>query len=279
MTTNSKIGIGAALLGAFLLGVIAFAYSSAQQQPAAPQPAISHAPSDLSTSFSNLQEDEIREIIRDYLLTNPEIIIEAVNEYSVRERLRTELEAKATAAKNLSALLDPKYGYVTGKNPKKAKVAVIELFDYHCGFCKRAAPLVKELAENDAGVKVVFRELPILRQESEYAAEMSLAAREQGKFLDLHFAMMEASGVLTKERIHEFAANNGLNVEKLKKASANPDVSAAISATHDLAAQMGVDGTPAFIIAAVDGSYVEIVSGFRPDEVMTKIAEAKLAAQ
>jgi len=274
MTLNSKIGIGAALIGAFMLGVTVVAYSSAQSETVQ-----SKAPSSVETSFSDLEEEEIRELVRDYLLTNPEIIIEAVNVYSARERLRAASVAKESAAENLAALLDPNHGFVTGKNPKNAKVAVVELFDYHCGFCKRAAPLMKEIAERDGDVKVVFRELPILREESDYAAEMSLAAREQGKFLDLHFAMMGAKGVLTKERVHGLAEDAGINVNKLKKAREKAVVAEAITETHDIAAKMGVDGTPAFIVAAVDGSYVDIVTGFRPQELIQKIEEAKRAAQ
>ncbi len=274
MTLNSKIGIGAALIGAFMLGVLVVAYSSAQTETTQ-----SKAPSSIETSFSDLQEEEIRALVRDYLLTNPEVIIEAVNEYSARERRLAQAQAKETAAENLSALLDPRHGFVTGKNPKKAKVAVVELFDYHCTFCKRAAPLIKEIAERDADVKVVFRELPILRKESDYAAEMSLAARDQGKFLDLHFALMDAKGVLTKERVHGFAKDVGINVDKLQKSREKAEISEAITETHNIAAQMGVDGTPAFVVAAVDGSYVDIVTGFRPEELIQKIEEAKRAAQ
>ncbi len=274
MTLNTKLGIGAALIGAFALGVSVIAFSSAKEEPAQ-----SKAPSRVSTSFSDLQEDEIRELVRDYLLANPEVIIEAVNVYSARQRQQSAALAKEGAAANLSALLDPTHGFTAGKNPKKATVALIELYDYHCTFCKRAAPLIKEITAQDAAVKIVFRELPILREESNYAAEISLAARDQNKFLPLHFAMMDAKGTLTKERVHSLAKEQGIDVNKLKNSRTKAEVANAIIETHQIAADMGIDGTPAFIIAALDGSYVDVVSGFRPEELIEKIEAAKQAAK
>lgn len=272
---NVKFAIGAALAGAFALGAMLVAYSSGQEQSAQSKA----PPKQASASFSEPEEEDIRRIIYDYLMENPEVIIEAVNAYSARERELARTHAKETAAANLSALLNPDHGFIAGKDPDKAKVAVIEMFDYHCSFCKRAAPLIKQTIETDKNVKIVFRELPILREESDYAAEMSLASREQGKFLDFHFAMMGASGVLTKERVQSFAKQQGLDVAKLEKARQNSEISAAIIEDHEIAAEMGVEGTPMFIIATLDGSYVDIVDGFKPQELLQKIAEAKRAAK
>ena len=94
--------------------------------------------------------------------------------------------AKTAATQNMALLLDPATSHVAGKNPDEATVAVIEMYDYHCGYCKRAAPLIKDVLKNDAEVKVVFRELPILREESAYAAEMALAARDNEKKIVIH---------------------------------------------------------------------------------------------
>lgn len=273
--TKTKTAIGLALIGAFILGALFVAYPSAQEEPA-----LSTAPKErVSTSFSELEEDEIGEIVRAYLLENPEVIIEAVNKYSERERIAAETKARENAVASLGALLNADYGYVTGKNPEQASVAVIEMFDYHCGFCKRATGVVQDIAENDADVKVIFRELPILREESNYAAEASLAAREQGKFLDLHFAMMDAKGVLTKDRIHDIAKKQGISVAKLEQAAKQPKVEQAIIESHDIADAIGVNGTPAFIVAAVDGSYVDVISGYYPDKLLEKIEEAKASAK
>lgn len=262
---NAKIAIGAALAGSFILGASVIGLSSASSDKQ-------------KTGFSEAQEQEIGEIVRAYLMENPEVIFESVNAYQERERIAAAERTRVAALSNLDQLLDPETAYVSGKDVSNAKVAVIELFDYHCGFCKRAVGLVQDMAEQDEDVKVVFRELPILRQESEIAAQMALAAREQGKFLDLHFAMMEAPGVLTKERIKDIAEDQGLDVAKLEAAARKPEIDVAIETNLSLAQELGVDGTPAFIIASTNGEYLEVIEGFRPDEVIAKIEEAKKAA-
>ncbi|MEO1251617.1 MAG: DsbA family protein [Pseudomonadota bacterium] len=288
MELRTKLGVGVALLAAFALGAVVIAFSSAQQSTPAASAAGSAAaqavPADddappIDTSFSDLEEDDIRALVRDTLMRNPEIIIEAVNEYSRRQQALSAERLRTVAKANLDALLDPAGGYVAARDPNAAKVAVIEMFDYHCGFCKRAAPFVKMISEQEKDVKIVFREYPILREESDYAAEVALAARDQGKFLDMHFAMMEASGVLTEDRIKDIAKKQGVDLSKLEKSRRSPAVASAIIETYDLADKMGVSGTPAFIIASVDGAYVDVIEGFNPERLAVAIDAAREAAK
>lgn len=277
---QNKTAMGAALAGALVLGALVVSYSNAQSGGGENQPDanvnMSVAPKqNPKTSFSDLQEGEIGEIVRAYLMDNPEVIIEAVNAYSLKQRMAEVERAKTEAAANLPMLLDASTSFVAGKNPAKAKIAVIELYDYHCGYCKRAAGLVKDMVKKDADVKVVFRELPILKEESGYAAEMALAARDQGKFLDMHFDMLESSGVLTKDRVDAIARKHGLDVAKMNAEIDSGAIPNMIETNHRLAAQMGIDGTPAFIIASTDGAYIDVVTGFNPDAIADKIKQAK----
>ncbi len=290
--SKTKYGLGAALLGAFALGgVTVVTLSTAQPtnggasqssagddrriRVAAPVTISDREP--VETSFSNLQEDEIRALVHDYLMTNPDVIIESVNEYSRQQQARGQQRAVDGARKNLSKLLDPKHGYVVAADAKNANVAVIELFDYHCGFCKRAAPMVKSLMANEDDVTVVFREYPIFGEKSEYAAEIALAAREQDKFLDMHFAMMEASGDLTKDRIRKIAQKNGVDYAKLEKGRDSLEVSSSINETFNIVRAMGVDGTPAFVVASLNGDYVNVVQGFDTQALIESIEDARAA--
>jgi protein-disulfide isomerase len=231
----------------------------------------------LKTSFSDLQEEEIGEIVRAYLMDNPEVIIEAVNLYSVQQRMAEAERTKTEAAANLPQLLDASTSFVAGKNPAAAKVAIIEMYDYHCGYCKRAGGLMQDMVKKDADVKVVFRELPILREESGYAAEMALASRDQGKFLDFHFDLLASSGVLTKARVDEIARKHGLDVAKMNAEIDSGAIPGMIETNHMLAQKMGIDGTPAFIIASTNGAYIDTVIGFDKEALEAKIKEAKAA--
>ena len=270
---NKNVALGLALAGAFILGATVIGFSSARSDNQSSQPPAKR----VTTSFSDLQEDEIGALVHAYLMDNPEVVIETVNRYYMEQRLAEEDGTKNAAKENIAYLLDEKTSYVTGKNPDKAKIAIVEMYDYHCGYCKKAAGMVKSLVKADADVKIVFRELPIFSAESEYAAEMSLAARDQGKFLDLHFALLNASGPLTKDRVDGFARKQGLDVDKMHAAIKGSTIPAIIESNHQLAAGIGVSGTPIFIIVSVDGSYVDVVQGFNEELIKDKLKQAKKA--
>jgi protein-disulfide isomerase len=249
-----RLLIIAAMAGAAFFGAIAANIVSAQQS----KPEIS----------ANLDRAAIEQIVRDTIRENPAMIVEALNLYS-------ENHVKDTARSYLPELLSENSGYVAGKNVAAAKVAVIEFFDYHCGFCKRSSGFVQELLKNDPSVKVSFREFPILREESEVASRYALASRAQGKYQELHFAMLGESGVITEERIKEIAGKLGMDVKKLVADSKNPDFTNFIESDRKAAHEMGIDGTPTFVVTSLDGSFIEVIPGFRPDDVKAAIVEAK----
>ncbi len=251
---NSKLLIVGALGGAALLGAIAVNVVSAQQSKPTP------------SGDRDVIEAIVREVIRD----NPEIIVDALNAYAERE-------AAEAAAAALPALLKEETGFVAGKNPAAAKVAVIELFDYHCGYCKRATDLVRDITKTDPAVKVILRDLPLLRKESDQAARYALAAREQGKYLDYHFALLAQSGVLTEEKLTEVAKSVGLDAARLKKDAAAAKLDAAIESNFAAAQRMRLDGTPSFIVTALDGDFMRVIPGLDEDAVRDAIAEAKKA--
>ena len=259
---NRNLAIGGALAGAVALGATIAAFSNAQTGGGA-------------GAFDEKQKSEIETIVRDYLIANPEVILEAVRGLEERERARADELALEGARANLDALLADDGGFTIASDPAKARVAVIEMFDYHCGYCKRAMGLVQDLAREDAAVKVVFRELPVLREESELAARAALAARAQGKYAELHFAMMGASGVIDRARLKKIAADAGLDVARLEKDMEAPAVEKALEDTRRIADAMGVDGTPAFIIASLDGKFIRVVPGYSEEAIAEAIAEAK----
>jgi protein-disulfide isomerase len=273
---KSNLAIGAAIAGAALLGALAVAYSNAQPGKGG-QSVKAGAPT--TAAFDSAQEEAIRTIVRAYLTEHPEVLVDALNGYEEKQRIAQEAAMLENAQKNLTILASAEHGFVAGADPAAADVVVIELFDYHCSFCKRAMGTVRDLTRNDKRVKVVFRELPILREESDYAAKAALAAREQGKYAELHFAMMEATGVLTKERIEEIAKKAGLDVARLKADAEKPGVKTALAETERIARDMEVDGTPTFIIASVDGGFVEVIPGFRAEALNEAISKAKKAAK
>ena len=186
---------------------------------------------------------QIESVIKDYLMSNPEIIQEALDELDRKE------EAAMMAAVRDSLENDARDVKI---GPSNAKVTIVEFFDYNCGFCKRSTEWVNRTIEahpND--VRVIFKELPILdgrTKTSRNAAKAALASHKQGKYLAMHTALMEASG-LTPERIKEVAKEAGVNVKRLEKDMQNAEFDLLLEDTLILANRIpSLTGTPFFVI-------------------------------
>lgn len=197
-------------------------------------------------SFNDAQQSEIGEIVKKYLLANPEILRDAFVELERRENAAKEKLAQKGISDNADILYQSKLSFVAG-NPK-GDISMVEFFDYNCGFCKRAFGDVLSILESDKNLRLVVKEFPILGPGSVFASRAAIAAKEQGKYWDLHVALMQARGSLDEAKVISIAEKIGLDVKKLRTDMENPRVNAEIEETYKLANKLGVNGTPAFII-------------------------------
>ena len=201
---------------------------------------------DAADPVPGLSREATEEIIRDYLLKNPEIVEQALRILRERQRKAEKQETmKALAAHREDLLSDPRSP--VGGNPR-GSVTVVEFFDYRCPHCKHAAPDVKKLAQDDSDVRIVYKQFPVLGPDSELAARAALAAHVQGKYAALHDAMLAASGPLTMPAIVKLAGPAGVDVAKLQADIETPEVRATIERDRALAAALGITGTPSFVI-------------------------------
>jgi len=184
--------------------------------------------------------------IERYIRSHPEVIeqslqtLEAKREAEQRERQKVALKTKQ------NELLHDPASPVSG-NPK-GEITVVEFYDYRCGFCKRAASAVTELQKVDSRVRVVYKDFPILGEPSELAAKAALASQVQGKHQAFHEALLASHADMTKEEILKIAAGVGLNPKRLEADMANPKWQAAIAKNRALAQELGISGTPGFIV-------------------------------
>jgi protein-disulfide isomerase len=216
------------------------AVAAAGPSPAAAQPAPGSAPT------GSVDRAEVERIVREYLLANPEIVMEAVQVLRERQARAEEEAARTAIASSRPALVsDPRDP--VGGNPR-GDVTVVEFFDYQCGYCKQVHPTVRALLEADTGVRKVYKEFPILGPASVTAARAALAAKAQGRYEEMHAALMEARGQLDDDRVLRIARSVGLDVERLRADMASPAVERHIQETMALAAAIGIRGTPAFVI-------------------------------
>lgn len=217
-----------AVMGALAIG------SSAMAQP---------------TEFTNQQRQAIGEIVKDYLLKNPEVLTEVIAEL---ERRQTEAQqaAQASALKESSqALLNASHSFVVG-NPM-GDVTLVEFFDYNCGYCKRALGDLRTLLKNDPKLRVVLKDFPVLGPDSVEASRVSLAAKNQlqgEKLFDFHLKLMDSKGRVNGERAMAVAKDMGLDMARLQKDLESVEIRSALQENMGLGDKLGLTGTPAFII-------------------------------
>ena len=184
--------------------------------------------------------------IREYLLANPEVLVEAMQELERKQDSQRDQVAQKGVRENQAELYrDP--DSPVGGNPD-GDVTIIEFNDYQCPYCKRAHPAVKSVIASDGKVKLVFKDLPILGEASKIAALAALAARQQHKHLAFHDALMEFNGKLDRDKIMQIAGSVGLDVAQLQKDMEDPKLKEIIDHNMALASALGVRGTPAFVI-------------------------------
>ena len=200
--------------------------------------------------------------VRAYLLANPQVIPEAL------EVLRARETAKAVAA-NRPAIVDPFPGAIAG-NPQ-GDVTVVAFMDYACGFCRASLPELDRLVASDPKVRIVYRELPILGEASGRAAQWSLAAAQQGRFLPFHKALY-AGGQLTDASIAAAARETGLDTARAEAALASPAVLGEIEKNIGTARTLGLNATPTWVIGDT------ILSGLLQHADLVKAVEKARAA-
>ena len=184
--------------------------------------------------------------IRDYLMANPEVLVEAMQELERKQDSQRDTVAQKAIQENRAGLMSDPESPIHG-NPN-GDVTIVEFSDYQCPYCKRAHTTVKSVLAADSKVKLIFKDLPILGEPSRIAALAALAARAQNKHLALHDALMEFSGKLDRDRIMEIAGSVGLDVARLQKDMDDPKLKEIIERNMALASALGVRGTPAFVI-------------------------------
>ena len=199
---------------------------------------------------SDVQRSDIEKIVREYLLKNPEVLEEAMNELSKRQAAADAEKHQASIAKNSDAIFNSPRGVTLGN--KDGDVTFVEFFDYNCGYCKRAMTDMLDLMKADPKLKVVLKEFPVLSQGSVEAAQVAVAVRMQDptgkKYLDFNQKLLTGRGAADKARALAAAKEAGLDMAKLEKDLGSNEVKATLEENLKLADSLGMNGTPSYVI-------------------------------
>ena len=186
--------------------------------------------------------------IEQYIRSHPEVIEQALKSLESKRQRGEKLRIRQAIAAHQEELLRDPASPVSGN--VNGDVTVIEFFDYRCGYCKRVASAVTQLQKDEPGVRVVYKDFPILGEVSVFGARAALAAREQGKHQAFHEAMLASESELTQEEVLAIAQRVGLDVKKLESDLHAPEWQSAIDRNHALAKLLGISGTPGFVVGS-----------------------------
>ena len=207
----------------------------------------------------------IKELALEAIRENPQIIMEAV-QLLEQEQAATQAEAAADLLKNQRELLEHDPNAPVFGNPE-GDVTVVEFFDYNCPYCKRAMSEVQGLLDVDRDVRLVYREWPILSEGSVFAAKAALAAREQGKYEEFHWALMGMEQRAEEASVMRLAEEIGLDIEQLRTDMEAPKVQEHIDDSMRLTQALGFNGTPSFVIGD------DMVPGFVEQEQLEALVD------
>lgn len=200
------------------------------------------------SNFTSAQKSEIENIVHDYLIKNPEVLIEASRILQQRERTRMTEKAQKAIPRLAKKLFNTPDNQVAG-NPD-GNTTIVEFFDYQCGYCRQVAPLIKQMIEKDKNIRVVYKDFPIFGPSSEFAAKAVLASAKQNKYIEFHNALIAIDKPLDEKLVFNTAKSVGVDVDQLKKDMTAPEYNQQLEENQQLAEQLGLVGTPAFIVAS-----------------------------
>jgi protein-disulfide isomerase len=218
------------------------------------------APAASAQTFNAQEQSEIRAVVRDYLVRNPEVLREALDALADR-----------TSAERWQRMKSDPRDFSMGR--ANAPIVIVEFFDYRCPYCHAATEWVSDVARTRSDVRIVFKEFPILSEASMEAARASIAAMPQGRYWAFHRALMGFRGDLTTQRIDQLARQSGIDVPRMRRAMDDPEVTRLLEENRALAVDLGNTATPLFIING------EQVSGYDQARLDARLREATREAQ
>lgn len=232
------------------------AIAAAVREVVVAEPGLSGTPAAQAGSQTNAGTDvvaaadseTIGPAVRQYLLENPEVLEEVI---AALETRREDAQANAqrdAVASNREELATPEFSLAAG-NPE-GDVTLVEFFDYNCGFCKRMLPHITALMEADDNLRVVFREWPVLGEESQQAARVGLAVRQVApeKYVEFHDTLLARNGRVGKGEAIEVASELGIDTTAIEAVMNSEETTAALQETFRLGDALGLRGTPSYVI-------------------------------
>lgn len=222
-------------------------------------------------NMSSEEKEAFGQAVREYLLTNPETIFEAVEVFRQREAQAEAAADQNLVTANADAIFNDGFSYVGG-NPD-GDITLVEFMDYRCGYCRRAAPEVEKLLAADGNIRLIIKEFPILGEASVLASRFAIATKlvaGDEAYKNMHDALISMGGAPSEATLRRLAEGLDLDADAILARMSDPEISRQLQETRALAKQMAISGTPTFVLDQ------ELLRGFLPaDQMEIMIAEIR----
>ncbi len=225
-------------------------------------------------AMSDAEKEQFGQHVREYLLENPEVIIEAINILEQRNALAEAQADQELVAANADELFNDGYSWVGG-NPD-GDLTLVEFMDYRCGYCRRAVPEVAELLSEDGNIRLIIKEFPILGDASVMSSRFAIATKHvagDDAYKQVHDALIEFGGEPTEVTLRRISDGLGLDSDAIIEAMNSDQVTDEINQTRELARRMNISGTPSFVLGT------EMLRGYLTADQMIEIANVVRAEQ
>lgn len=223
---------------------------------------------DVSTPLTPADKAAIDAEVRDYLVSHPEVLMEALQALDARQQAAQAQSDADLVKANAAALTQDPASWVGG-NPN-GNVTLVEFMDYRCPYCRKAYDEVSNLVKADGNIRFVVKEFPILGPQSELSARFAIAVLQAdgpAAYAKAHDALMTFRGEVSQQSLTELAGKLGLDAKDLQARMGSDAVSQVIAANRALADKLAIQGTPTFVVAD------QMVRGYLPEAGMKEIVD------
>ena len=222
------------------------------------------------STMTQAERDAFRNEVRAYLLDHPEVLIEAMDVLQSREENAALARDSQFIASNSAVIFANANDWVGG-NPE-GDITLVEFMDYRCGYCRKAYQEVEELVKTDGNIRFVLKEFPILGEESLLSSQFAIAVRMlygDEAYKTAHDALIALRGEATMDSLSRLAQELGHDPAAVTGKMGSDEVRAVITANHELATTLEINGTPTFVMEKT------MVRGYVPLDGMRQIVEGQ----
>lgn len=224
-------------------------------------------------SMNDAERQAFRAEIREYLMENPEVLMEAIGVLEERQAAAQAQGDVGLVTANADDLFNDDHSWVSG-NPD-GDIVMVEFIDYRCGFCRRAHPEVTELVETDGNIKLITKEFPILGEASVLASQFAIATLQKAgpeAYGQVNDALITMRADVTPESLDRLAQELGLDTAAILPHMTSDEVQAVIAENRALAQRLQINGTPSFVLQD------QMLRGYVPLAQMMELVDQERAA-